>query len=239
MDAMEQIWEKVAALNEQGKKVILYKNVSDLVFLYANGFVDTLQYKLEEWVQAFQDSQQKDGSFRITRPQWLAKKKYRYDGLVEKPFDPWQIKEREYSEKEFGVMLRAFIVPSTWLTPEAVPQVIANYKSHGKFKDGKILVNEEIRQDFARMLRLYPSPLRNLQISVHGLPRGVKQWSDQRSTQTSKFTQESDAGREAAKKLDALFQSPLPQVAGSEASNATTTSLKDLMKKKRPPAGRV
>lgn len=239
MEPMEQLWQKLASPDKTGEPVIVYNSIGDLVFLYANGFVDAVQYSLKEWLEAFADSRQKDGSYRLTRPQWLAKKKYRYDGVVEKPFDPWRIKEREYNEAEFAAILRDFIVPSTWLAKESIPQVIANYQSHGLFKDGKILVNKVIKEDFSKMLKLFPSPLRILQISVHGVPKGIKQWDSVQTAQKSGFTQAPDEGKEAAMKLSALFQNPIQQMP-AQASDASTLTLKEMMKKKkRPPTGRV
>ena len=240
MDPMEQLWGKLSSPDDQGEKYIVYKNNYDLVYLYANGFVNAEKYTLDEWLQAFTDSKRKDGSYRLTHKQWLAKKLYRYDGLVDKPFDPNRLKEQEYTEVQFTAVLKKFMVPSTWLTEKSIPQVIKNYQERGKFKDGKILIDRTIKEDFAKMLQFFPSPLRMLQIDVHGLPKGVK-LPTSTATTTSQFSTAPEQAREAARQLEALFQSPIkqsPQEVSSTGS-ATTTSLKDLMKKKRPPAGRV
>ncbi len=238
MDPMQQIWDKVATVAEGGEKLVVYQNDYDLVYLYANGFVDAEKFSLEAWLEAFASSKQKAGGYRVTHAQWMEKKKFRYAGFVDKPFDPSRLKDAEYSEAEFATLLADYLVPSTWLKTSSIPQVLKNYQSAGKFKNGKYIVDQAVKNDFAKMLQRFPSPLRVLQIDVHGMPKGMSQASGSTS-HSSQFTQTVDAGEKAFKKLEALFQSPIKQKE-SAASNAATTTLKDLLKaKRRPPTGRV
>jgi len=84
MNPMEYIWEKVAGATGDGEKAIVYRDVHDLKYLYASGFADTSKFTLDEWLRAFADSKREDGSYRLTHPQWMAKKKYRFDPLSTK-----------------------------------------------------------------------------------------------------------------------------------------------------------
>lgn len=243
MDPMEQIWEKIATPDATGEKVVVYKGEQDLVFLYANGLVDADQYGLEEWVAAFADSRQKDGTYRLTHEQWMAKKKFRYNGPVHKPFDPQRLKDGEYTPEEFYGILKEELVPSTWLTEQSIPKVMKNYQAAGKFKDGKFVIDQALKDDFEKILRFYPSPLRILQIDVHGLPTQKKLVAGMPPASVSGFVQGTEMGREAARALEALYGRPAAAqpTAASQTSQAASTTLKDLMKKRKTPPskGRV
>ncbi len=166
MSIFDEIWERTSHDDGSGAPVIKYAANQDLLFLYAAGFVDAEKYPLEEWVEAFKPSLQPDGSYIVTREQWMDKEKYYYSGEIREPFDPLQIPEKEYSEEEISDMFKACIIPSSQATADKVPLFINDYKERGVMKDGKMAVTKQIKQELNLFLSKFPSPLRILELSV-------------------------------------------------------------------------
>ncbi|MDX1402553.1 MAG: hypothetical protein R3245_11575 [Kiloniellales bacterium] len=172
MKTFEQIFEKVAKPDASGNRVIHYASEDDLVFIYASGFVDAKKCSLDEWIAAFDDSKQKDGSYDVTYKQWMAKEKFYYTGPVREPFDAMKIPEKEYTEAEFTDMWRKCIIPSSQSTEEKIPRVLQDLKGQGILKDGKINVDVEVKKQIGNFLLAFPSPLRVLEIKVQQMLRG-------------------------------------------------------------------
>lgn len=172
MKTFEQIFEKVAKKDASGNRVIHYASDDDLIFIYASGFVDAEKYSLQQWIEAFADSQQKDGTYQVTYKQWMAKEPFYYTGPVREPFDPMKIPEKEFTEEEFVDLWRQCIIPSSQSTEEKIPQVLSDLKKQGVLKDGKILVDEGVKKQLAYFLLAYPSPLRVLEIKVQQMMQG-------------------------------------------------------------------
>src|SRR5262249_30757370 len=123
-DPMLVIWEKVSQPFPEGRRCIQWRTRADIDYLYDTGFVDTDRYKKEEWIDAFKDSLLPDGSYLITREQWLAKGVYRFSGPTAAPFDPLSLQEGEWEVEEFEKILEEKIFPSTTLSKEIFRKAI-------------------------------------------------------------------------------------------------------------------
>src|SRR5262245_56516548 len=117
MDPLEAIFNRVAKDGKDGKKYIFFKDQTDIAFLYASGFVDAKKYGFQNWMDAFKPSRQADGSYVISREQWMEKKKYHYEGPINPPWDPMSLEEREYTEKEIQEIIAKKIIPCTLFDP--------------------------------------------------------------------------------------------------------------------------
>lgn len=235
MNPMEELWDKVAQPEKDGQKYISYKNDQDLLFLYANGFVDFRKFSLDDWIRSFQPSKQKDGSYRVTHEQWLEKEKFRFAGAVGEPFDPERLKEREYSEAEFTAVLKHFICPSTWIAETNIPQILDFYRSKNKLVNGKILMDRILKKELEEVLEKVPSPLRILQLDVARV-RGRGKLKIEAAPKSG-YVAGQNAQKLAAERLRQLAQTP--EKPAEPIPGIETVPLKELRKKKRPTPGRV
>ncbi len=226
---MEEIWDQVAQTDKDGQKYIRYKGQYDLIFLYANGFVDFRKFPLEEWIGAFADSREPDESYKVTRDQWMAKARFRYSGPVGDPFDPQTLKEREFSEDEFRDIFKQFICPATWIPEGSIPQILDYYRKKGRLVGGKIKMDPELKKDFQEVLEKLPSPLRVLQLDVANI-RYRKGFPMPATTPATGYVAGQDAQKTAAARLKQLTEPAQGQPA---ATGGETVSLKDLKKKKK------
>ena len=226
MNPMEELWERIAQPAEDGQKQITYKTDQDLVFLYANGFVDFRKYTLADWIKAFDDSKQADGSYQVTRPQWLAKERFRYAGPIGEPFDPQRLKEREYSEEEFAKILKAFVCPSTWIHEQNVPNIVAYFKKKQGLK-GKVRIDKGVKREFQESLDKIPSPLRILQLDVARFSKGKPAKGGEKTA----YQAGADAQRLAAERLAQLARTKEAPAAPLE---TPAIPLKELKKRKAP-----
>lgn len=234
-DAMDEIWQSIAR-EKDGKRCIIYKNVGDLATLYVGGFVDVIQYKFKEWVEAFKSSRQADGSYLVTYPQWIEKKKFRYSGPIGEPFDPLTLADAELTEEEFIKFLVQIIIPHTTLVAETVlPQIWTNTQKMGLFKNGKVLFNEECKRGLLFLMNNFPSPLRVQQILVDRIRNGGRRPINANDAQKSGFI----SGISAEKTITTRFSEIAKELKKENLeidANAPVFSIKEL--KKRTP-GRI
>jgi len=171
-DPMLLIWEKVSAiepkissLEPDGARCIIWRNRNDLDYLYDSGFVDTDRFKKEQWIDAFQEALRPDGSYRLTRDQWLAKRPFRYIGPTNPPFDPLTLKEGEWDKEEFEKVFRYNILPSTTISEEQFRKGFEKARKTA-FSHGKVVINKPFKFSLKQALLLYPSPRRVREINV-------------------------------------------------------------------------
>ncbi|MBI2082900.1 MAG: hypothetical protein HYT76_04960 [Deltaproteobacteria bacterium] len=235
-DPMEELWDVVAQESDDGQKYIIYQNQYDLLYLYANGFVDFKKQTLEQWIKAFDDSKQKDGGYKVTKEQWLKKGSYRYSGPIGEPFDPDRLQEREFSEKEFEAVFKQFVCPSTWIPEANIPLILDHYRKQNKLVNGKIRINKEIKNEIRTALEKIPSPLRILQLDIASIQnKGRKGFPIPAATAQTGYVPGMNIQKLAAKGLEQLSRrAPEPAAPVPEGS---TLTLKDLRKKgKKGPA---
>ena len=113
---MEYIWERIP--KQKGDKTICYLK-GDLAYLYHNGFVDTVNYKIEQWEAAFIPFQQKDGSYVLNKEEFLTLRKYRYNAKVYAPFDAFKIELGPWSDKALEGLYKFTISKATLIPHDA------------------------------------------------------------------------------------------------------------------------
>jgi hypothetical protein len=235
---MEELWLKVSKPAKDGNRYILLKGLGDIGFLYATGFVDVQKFSFKDWMDSFLSSRQKDGSFVITKPQWMEKKKFRYEGKIEPPFDAFTIEEKEYTESELTKLLTDKIIPNTIYNQSYIPQVLNNLRAQKKLVNGKIRIDREMKEFIHNLINTYPSPKRILELMVGALKyaKDNKYKMSQLGLQKSAFA----AGSAAEKIVQARLSEIAKEIHAAEAPAPTgpTVSLKDLQKK-RPGGGRI
>ncbi len=156
-DPMKYIWEKVSTISPDGRRLIKYQNRASLEYLYQTGFVDTDRFTMPQWIDAFNDSLQPDGSYLLSETQWMAKRKYRYDGPVDEPFDPMTIREGEWEPDEFDRLLKEKIFPATSVEEGLFRKTLQGPGSK-VFLKGKVVVNKDLKTALKHVLELRPSP---------------------------------------------------------------------------------
>jgi hypothetical protein len=231
---MEELWETVSQEGKDGTRSINYQGDYDLLYLFANGLVDFKKYTLDDWIKSFVDSKQSDGSYKVSKDQWLAKRKYRYEGPIGEPFDPDQLQEREFTEDEFKAVFIHFICPVTWAPESSIPQILEHYRKNGRLVGGRIRIDKEIKNDLRQALERIPNPLRILQLDVARIqgkrPRGI---ASEAVTPGTVFVAGTHAQKVAAAGLNQIIQKGGAKAAPVE---GLTVPLKELQKKrKRPP----
>ncbi len=154
---LRAIWERLSKPGPAGKKFLILKHRNDIVYLYSTGFVDESQITLLDWVKAFEDSLQKDGSYLITEEQWMDKAPYHYSGPVGTPFDAMTLREGDWSEADMETLLREKILPATYFT-ESEFRRIFNEAKPTFFSGGVYKISPAVKKDLKELLELCPSP---------------------------------------------------------------------------------
>lgn len=173
-DPMKYIWEQVSQPDAQGLRLIRYGGRNDLLYLYETGFVDTDKFKLEDWVDAFKDSLQKDGRYVLTETQWMAKKKFRYDGPIDVPFDPLALPEQLWEPVDFEKLLKEKILPAMSIPEKTFRESLQRVKDK-MFVRGKVNVDKQFKAVLKQLFDMSPSPRRYREVSLQeALQKGGK-----------------------------------------------------------------
>lgn len=169
---METLWDQMrSAPLKMPPNTLILEGDHDLIYLYNTGFVDTDKYSLQTWLNAFRDSRKPKGDYHLTKEQWLAKAKYRYNGLVAPPFDPMQLREGEWTLENVKKLAKQWILPETTITYEQYMRGIEEAKKQGLFKDDKFTVTREWKQKLLEILNTHPSPRRQRALLVEKMRR--------------------------------------------------------------------
>lgn len=205
--ALRSIWDKVAAQAPDGKKYLIFKSRTDLDYLYCTGFVDEAKYKPSDWVEAFSDSLMPNGAYMVSEAQWLDKVKYHFWGKVGLPWNPMELREGEWSDAEFGTMIKDKILPQIFFTPEEFEKVLGEAKKNGLMVGGKYMVTKLVKENLVDLLNNYPSPRRAREIDVAALTGQTAAGPGVAATpgQKSGFTQGVSPSQKAADRLSQLL----------------------------------
>lgn len=209
---MKYIWEQVSQPDPQGKRFVKYGGRQDLVYLYETGFVDTDKFPLTEWVDAFKDSLQKDGRYLLDENQWMAKKKYRYDGPIDVPFDPLVLPERLWEPSEFEKLLKEKILPSMAIPEKTFRDSLEKVKDKMLVK-GKVSIDKQFKFVLKQILDNSPSPRRFREVSLaealqkmgQGSPKPGMPAVPQTAQQKSGFSTGPAASKAAVDQLSKLL----------------------------------
>lgn len=177
-EVMERIWDRMQKKTDlppgYSGEYIQYL-ATDPQYLYEVGFVDTKKYSFEEWEKAFEPFKQTDGTYLISKDQFIALGKYKFTGLVKKPLDAMQIKEGWYPLQEWHLFLVRSVIPSLSLPVENMLEAEKQLKDSGQIKKGKILVDKALKLRIKAMLDQFPSPMRQRELGVDKISNEMEQ----------------------------------------------------------------
>lgn len=166
-DVMEYLWDTLPK-TEDGR---LNYGEGDIRQLYQLGFVDTEAFTLQEWVGAFEQVRQMDGTYLLNKDEFLALDKYRYKGEIRIPFDAMEINEGKYTDEGLEDLIHASIMPSCGMPMDEQLKFYEAFKKDFRQADGLILMKKPAKQRIKELLDAFPSPLRNLEIMLDGMIR--------------------------------------------------------------------
>ncbi len=162
-DPMDYIWEKVP---KTAAGFIHYLS-GDIPYLYQNGFVDTNRFSYKEWQQAFDDCKQADNSYLISKNKFLSLRRFRYEGPLFVPFDPYRVREGEWTDEDLKKLFERSIKPSSSITEDIFWNSVKALKDSGSLQNGKLLVDDTVKKQLAYLIERFPSPRRRLEKEVH------------------------------------------------------------------------
>lgn len=154
---LQSIWDKLSKPGKEGKKWLAFKDRNDLVYLFSTGFVDESQYSLQDWVKAFEESRQPDGSYLISEGQWLEKVKYHYSGPIGVPFDPMMLREGDWTDQQMELLIKEKILPAIYFTEAEFRKILEEVKPTF-YANGVYKISAPVKKDLKELIDMIPSP---------------------------------------------------------------------------------
>lgn len=136
----------------------------DVDELWWMGFVDTKKTGLEKWKSLFDAYRQADGSFILTKDEFLKLDDFRYKGEIRIPFNAMKINEGKYTDEGLDDLVDASIAPSCSLTPGQLTNFFTELKKEFRQSDGLILIKRPAKERINAIINSHPSPLHNLEV---------------------------------------------------------------------------
>lgn len=234
---METIWsrcdkETVLPPHLKGEHILYI--ATDPEYLYLSGFVDVENFSLAEWQKAFEAYKQPNGTYLISKEQFIQLGKYKYSGPVKKPLDAMMIREGWYELTDWHAFCVNSILPSTTLL--SVDQLIAaenQLKKNGKIVNNRILVDKAAKLRIKQYLDDYPSPIRRREIAVANAYDALVKSESERSKSAqvkTTFKKGQKLGDKDKKELKETLLKSAQISPSTKKEEVPTLSLKDLRK---------
>lgn len=238
--AMERIWIKIKKEKNlpppYNKEDYIRYIATDPRYLYEVGFVYTTQFSFEEWEKAFEPYKQVDGTYLISKNQFIALGKYKAPDLVKKPLDPMKLREGWYDTHSWHEFCVKSVIPSTTLTVEQLVEAEKKMKDEGQIVDGKILVDKQVKLRLKFMLDNFPSPARRRELAVAEAYENLVQEEITRSQSAvvkTTFVTGQKVGDTKKKDLKETLMKA-SKISNNNQEEKPSLSLKDLQKKSTP-----
>ncbi len=167
-DPMKFIWDGVSepsTSSPASPRVIKYRDRNDLEYLYKTGFVDTDKFTLKEWVESFKDSLQPNGDYILTESQWMKKGRYRYDGPIDAPFDPMEMREGSWNTQDLQKLVQEKLLPSLEVEEEFLTKSIFGEKPPPVDR-GLVMITHPFKINLQHLLTQRPTPRRLRELSL-------------------------------------------------------------------------
>lgn len=211
-DLTQYLWDVIAKTDPN---VAMFTE-SDIHDLWEVGFVDTERVPFKQWTQIVKPFLQADGTYRFSHEEFLTLDQYRYKGELFAPFEAEKINEGLYTDEGLDELFEASIKPCVRANLAELASFIKEYKAMFRDEQSKLIrMNEKAKRYIDHLLRLHPSPLRNLELLFEEM------------IQTQVYgVSDSAIGHELAKQVSTFRDRPANKV------EAEALGLKDLMKTK-------
>jgi hypothetical protein len=241
-DVMEYLWNTLEKTPDG--EHIRYTE-SDVEQLWWMGFVDTARVGMQSWRAAFEPFRQRDGTFLVSRDDFLSLDRYRYQGEIRIPFDPMRINEGKYTDEGLDELIQDSIAPSCALPREELDTFFATLKKDFRQPDRLILIKRPAKERIQTLLDEHPSPLRNLELLLDQMiaQRGAEIEAEvgaaeldaaamKAAMQTSSFSEEPGSRTEArARGLRALEKARAAEA--PEVEGVAKTELKKIRRSRK------
>ena len=170
-NGMDLLWEQIQK-DVSGKAILTSEDVDSM---WNCGIVDAGQFSLEIWRGAFDEHSLPDGTFKLSKKEFLAKEKYRYKGEIMVPFDATMINEGKYTDEGLNELFEASIKPSCSLSPAKLEEFLDDIKNEFRGDENLIKIGADAKVKIRDMIEANPSPLRRLELMFDYLIKQTEQ----------------------------------------------------------------
>lgn len=171
-NGMELLWGQITNKPDENHAVLTQADVEGM---WEAGIVDTKQFSKDAWFAAFDAHKQPDGTYFLSKEEFLAKESYRYKGEIMMPFDPALINEGKYTDEGLNELFTLSIAPSCSFSPAELKNFLDDMKGEFREADGLVKIRGSAKAKIKDLLYNNPSPLRRLELIFDYLIReGLK-----------------------------------------------------------------
>ncbi|EKD51519.1 MAG: hypothetical protein ACD_62C00241G0008 [uncultured bacterium] len=236
-ETMLYIWDKIP--KNPDNHTITYSD-ADLIYLYHEGFVNTRKFSMKDWKKAFVPYLGKDQKYTLNRNQFLAIRKYRYNGPSDEMFDCSRIREGAWTDAQLTVFYRRSVRQASEMPEEMFWKLINDLKKNGySDENGNMIFDADIKKGLSYVVAQFPSPRTRLEYKVKTLrekgEEGLKAL-EQKKTK-SQFSVGTTAVETTLASLQKL-QSSAPKASQVDTTQTATQEEVDI-KKLRKPKGKL
>lgn len=171
-NGMELLWEHLPKMS--GKNQVILTD-ADLEWMWQSGIVDTKQYPLEQWIHAFDSHKQADGTYLVSREEFLEKETYRYKGEIMIPFDAMLVNEGKYTDEALNELFVLSVAPSCSLPAADLNIFLEELKKKHRDQTGTVRIDKQAKIELRNLLEKFPSPLRRLELMFDAIIKGVEE----------------------------------------------------------------
>ncbi len=165
-NGMELFWDRLPKRPDDDHITL---SQEDIDAMWESGIVDTKQYPITAWRDAFDVHRQADGTYVLSKEEFLSKETYRYKGEIMVPFDAMQINEGKYTDEGLNELFDASIAPSSSLSPAEIKKFLDDLKTLFREPNGLVKIGKEAKAQIRDMIEANPSPLRKLELTFDAL----------------------------------------------------------------------
>lgn len=161
-NGMEIFWQYLQNKPDDNHAIMTDEDIQGMWYC---GMVDTKNVSMSDWTHLFDDFQQNDATYLVSREAFLALEKYRYKGEIKIPFDALMINEGKYTDEGLNELFTLSVSPSCCLEPSELHSFLENLKE--KYHDeasGLINIRINAKKEIKDLIDEYPSPLRRLEL---------------------------------------------------------------------------
>jgi len=160
-NGMEIIWLEIENKPDENHAII---TSAELEAMWQVGLIDTSRFPMDVWKAAFEGYKRPDGTYFISRDDFLAKEPYRYKGEIMVPLDAMAINEGFYTEEGLKELFDMSVAPSCGLSRAELGKFFDELKSRHKDERGLIKIEKTAKLEIKKLLDEAPSPLRRLEL---------------------------------------------------------------------------